>query len=47
MKDTGEVLGTTPFDRDMPSSETPLAVVFKKPGYEEPSSRWCPGRPAR
>ncbi len=35
VKDTGEVLGTTPFDKDMPSSETPLAVVFKKPGYEE------------
>jgi eukaryotic-like serine/threonine-protein kinase len=35
VKNTGEVLGTTPFDKDMPSSETPLAVVFKKPGYEE------------
>jgi tRNA A-37 threonylcarbamoyl transferase component Bud32 len=35
MKDTGEVLGTTPFDREMPPSETPLSVVFKKPGYEE------------
>jgi hypothetical protein len=35
VKDSGEVLGTTPFDKDMPSSVSPLSVVFKKPGYEE------------
>ena len=35
LKDTGEVLGMTPLDKQLPSGKTPLAVVFRKDGYEE------------
>jgi serine/threonine-protein kinase len=32
-KDTGEELGTTPFDRVLPFDKEPVAFVFKKDGF--------------
>ena len=34
-RDTGAVLGTTPFDQDLPRGTDPIELVFRKSGYED------------
>lgn len=34
-KDTGEQLGVTPFEIEVPQGNSPLAVVFKKPDFKD------------
>jgi hypothetical protein len=34
-KDTGEQLGVTPFELEIPQDKSPLAVVFKKSNYQD------------
>ena len=34
-KDTGEQLGVTPFEIEVPQGDSPLAVVFKKPNFKD------------
>jgi hypothetical protein len=41
-KDTGEQLGVTPFDLEVPQSQSPLAVVFKKASFKDVSRSIVP-----
>ena len=34
-KDTGEQLGVTPFEIEVPQGNSPLAVIFKKPDFKD------------
>jgi serine/threonine-protein kinase len=41
-KDTGKVLGTTPFETSVPSGKEAIQFVFQKAGYDDASMRLIP-----
>jgi hypothetical protein len=41
-KDTGEQLGVTPFEIEVPQGNSPLAVVFKKVSFKDESRSIVP-----
>jgi hypothetical protein len=45
-KDSGEGIGTTPFDYSVPHGETPLEFTFEKPGFEKASLSVLPKTPS-
>jgi eukaryotic-like serine/threonine-protein kinase len=45
-KDTGEVLGTTPFEASVPSGKTAIEFVFQKPGHDETAMTLVPEGPS-
>jgi serine/threonine-protein kinase len=42
MKDTGQEIGTTPFQKDFPYGKKPLEFVFRKTKYDDASASFIP-----
>jgi len=43
--DNGQVLGTTPFEREFPIGKEPIEFTFKKAGFDDLSTRLAPDEP--